>query len=100
MKLFVNQEIARRRRPHNGLIFVVFLAPGLYGQQSPAPVVKPMAPLPTVQNLKLIALAGKDEMNDLERHVMAPLVVEVLDQNDRPVEGADVVFRFPLKGPT
>jgi hypothetical protein len=30
---------------------------------------------------------------------MAPLVVEVLDQNDRPVEGADVVFRFPLNGP-
>jgi len=30
---------------------------------------------------------------------VAPLVVQVLDQNDRPVEGADVVFRFPLKGP-
>jgi hypothetical protein len=31
---------------------------------------------------------------------MAPLVVEVLDQNDRPVEGADVVFRFPVRGPS
>ncbi len=38
-------------------------------------------------------------MNDLERRVMAPLVVQILDQNDRPVEGADVVFRFPLSGP-
>ncbi len=26
-------------------------------------------------------------------------MVQVLDPNDRPVEGADVVFRFPLKGP-
>jgi hypothetical protein len=52
-----------------------------------------------VQNLKVTALAGSHEMNDLERHIMAPLVVQVLDQNDRPVEGADVVFRFPLNGP-
>jgi hypothetical protein len=27
-------------------------------------------------------------------------VVQVLDQNDRPVEGADVVFRFPMNGPS
>jgi len=38
-------------------------------------------------------------MNDLERHVMSPLVVQVLDQDDRPVEAAEVVFRFPLEGP-
>ena len=44
-------------------------------------------------------LAGSGEMNDLERRVMAPLVVQVLDQNDRPMEGAEVVFRFPLNGP-
>lgn len=59
----------------------------------------PMAPLPIVRNLKVTALAGNDEMNDLESHVMAPLVIQVLDQNGRPVEGAEVVFRFPLNGP-
>lgn len=69
-------------------------------QTSPTPgQVQPMAQLPIVQNLKVKALAGDREMNDLERRVMAPLVVQVLDQNDRPVEGADVVFRFPLNGP-
>lgn len=47
----------------------------------------------------MIALAGDGEMNDLERRVMAPLVVQVVDRNDRPLEGADVVFRFPLNGP-
>lgn len=72
---------------------------GAVGQQPPAPPLKPMAPLPTVKSLKVIALAGDGEMNDLERRVMAPLVVQVTDQNDRPVEGADVVFRFPLNGP-
>jgi hypothetical protein len=30
---------------------------------------------------------------------MAPLVIQVLDPNGRPVEGADVIFRFPTDGP-
>jgi hypothetical protein len=59
----------------------------------------PIAPLPVIKNLKILVLAGNGEMNDLERRVMAPLVVQVLDQNDRPVEGAEVVFRFPGSGP-
>lgn len=53
-----------------------------------------------MRTLKVIALAGNGEMNDLEKKVMAPLVVDVLDQNDRPVEGADVTFRFPPSGPS
>jgi hypothetical protein len=96
----VNRGSAGRRWLPQALIFLLALPPSLCGQQAPtAPPAKPMAQLPIVQNLKLIPLAGKDEMNDLERHVMAPLVVEVLDQDDRPVEGAEVVFRFPLNGP-
>src|SRR5271169_6889051 len=83
--------------------FVAFLLvwpTGAAGQQpSTPPPLKPMAPLPTEKSLRVIPLAGDGEMNDLERRVMAPLVVQVIDQNDRPVEGADVVFRFPLNGP-
>ena len=79
-------------------------APSAQAPASPAgdtpAALKPMAPLPTVKDLKVIPLAGDGEMNDLERKVMAPLVIEVLDQNDKPVESADVVFRFPLKGPS
>jgi hypothetical protein len=74
-------------------------APATSPQANPPAQTAPMAPLPTVQDLKVVALAGNDEMNDLERRVMAPLVVQVVDQNSRPVEGADVVFRFPLTGP-
>jgi hypothetical protein len=67
---------------------------------TPAPASQPpAAPLPTVEGLKVIALAGQNEVNDIERKVMAPLVVQVVDQNDRPAEGAEVVFRFPLQGP-
>jgi hypothetical protein len=69
-------------------------------QTAPAnPPATPLAPLPITKNLKILVLSGNEEMNDLERRVMAPLVVQVLDQNDRPAEGADVVFRFPLNGP-
>jgi hypothetical protein len=64
------------------------------------PPTKPMAQLPIIKNLKVLVLSGNGEMNDLERRVMAPLVVQVLDQNDRPVEGAEVIFRFPLNGPS
>jgi hypothetical protein len=74
--------------------------PAAAPQTLPANIpAKPIAPLPTIKNLKLLALSGNGEMNDLERKVMAPLVVQVLDQNDRPVEGAEVVFRFPMSGP-
>lgn len=68
---------------------------------SPAPA-QPLSPsqLPAEQNLKVRALAGNGEMNDLERHLMAPLVVQVVDQNERAIESAQVVFRFPISGPS
>jgi hypothetical protein len=83
-------------------VVVVLLAvpPNVCGQQdTPLQQTQPMAPLPTMQNLKVVPLAGNGEMNDLGRKAMAPLAIQVLDPNDRPVEGASVVFRFPLQGP-
>jgi hypothetical protein len=83
-----------------GLLFLI-LPSWVAAQQTPtAAPAKPIGQLPTVQNLRIIPLAGAGGMNDLERKTTAPLVVQVLDQNDRPIEGADVVFRFPLKGPS
>jgi len=66
------------------------------GAPQTAPFVQPT----TIFDLKVIPLAGKQVVNDLQRRVMAPLVVQVRDQNDQPVEGADVFFRFPLEGPS
>lgn len=86
------------------LIAVLLAVPtSATAQQQPGPApaeTKPVTPLPMVQNLKVLPLAGNGEMNDLERRVMAPLVVEVLDLQDRPIEAAEVVFRFPLRGPS
>lgn len=66
------------------------------GQQPAA--AAPPAVVPTVRTLRILALAGRNSENDLQTGVMAPLAVQVLDINDRPVEGATVVFRFPLDG--
>lgn len=79
-------------------------APPPSAAQAPAPAAAPQpipaSQLPVEQSLKIQVLAGNDEMNDLQRRVMAPLVVQVEDQNDRPMDGAEVVFRFPINGPS
>ncbi|MBV8819824.1 MAG: hypothetical protein JO022_15790 [Acidobacteriaceae bacterium] len=64
------------------------------------PKPQAMSPLPAEHSLKVLPLAGNHEKNDVARRVMSPLVVEILDQNDMPVEGAEVVFRFPISGAT
>ncbi len=80
------------------LLAVLIGLPSVSNGQPPAPQ---RAPQPAaVRTLKVVPLAGSQEMNDLTNKVMAPLVVEVFDQNDQPVEGADVTFRFPLQGPS
>jgi hypothetical protein len=76
--------------------------PATPAPQTPAPVpapVQPVAQLPVEQSLSIRVLAGNNEMNDLERRVMAPLVVQVSDHEERPVDTAEVVFRFPVSGP-
>jgi len=75
-------------------------APPAGAPQAPAAAAPAPAPLPVVQGLKILVLAGKDEANDLSTKIMAPVVVQVIDQNDRPVEGAEVIFRFPISGPS
>ena len=113
MKNTANRTLSIRGALARILIVLLPIVPVLAEQQSPDSAQSPASPpsspspqpgqlapaLPVVQGLKIVPLAGKGEMNDLERHVMAPLVIEVLDQNDRPVEGAEVVFRFPINGP-
>ena len=58
------------------------------------------AAVPTTQSLKVFPLVGQNGVNDLERRVMTPLAVQILDQNDVPVDGATVIFRFPIAGPS
>jgi hypothetical protein len=72
---------------------LLVLPPNVSAQQPATTTPGTAATQPaTVQSLKVILLSANQEMNDLERKVMAPLVVQV--------DGADVVFRFPLDGPS
>lgn len=86
-------------------LLVVGSATPVQGQEQAKPEptqavpVKPMSPLPTVQTLRILVLAGQGGQNDLQHGIMSPLVVQILDQNARPVEDAEVVFRFPQGGP-
>ena len=113
METPANRRLSPQRWLSEMLAILLALGPVLAAEQAPAPQppppnapaaqpapTTPMAPLPMVRSLKVTALAGNHEANDLERALMVPLVVQVLDQNDRPVEGAEVVFRFPLNGPS
>jgi len=113
MEMSANRSLSARRWLSPILAILLALSPVWATEQAPAPQqpapnapaappapTTPMAPLPMVRSLKVTALAGNHEANDLERALMTPLVVQVLDQNDRPVEGAEVVFRFPLNGPS
>ena len=83
------------------LAVVLALPPNADAQAPPpAPQAAPTTQPATIRSLKVRALAGEQAMNDLEGKVMAPLVVQVSDQSDQPLEGVDVVFRFPLEGPS
>ncbi|HEX4137653.1 MAG TPA: hypothetical protein VHY84_23790 [Bryobacteraceae bacterium] len=67
--------------------------------QAPAQPQAPIAPLPTVQSLKVLVLEGNKSINNISRHIGIQPIVEVRDENDQPVEGAIVVFRLPPSGP-
>lgn len=50
--------------------------------------------------LKILVLEGQDGVNNIRAPMAMNLVVEVRDDNDRPVEGATVSFQLPLMGPS
>ena len=65
----------------------------------PPAAAQPIAPLPTVQSLKILVLEGDKAINSTARHIGIQPIVEVRDENDKPVEGATVIFRLPPSGP-
>lgn len=80
-------------RPALALVLAVLMGipPAAWAQQAPSSPATP---------LRIIPLAGRNGQNDLQSRIMAPLAVQVLDENDRPVREATVIFRFPLNGPS
>ena len=73
------------------------------GQQAPAapPGQSQAAPLqaPCLAALRVKVIQGDGAVHNITSGRATPLVVEVRDQNDRIVEGAEVTFQLPLTGP-
>lgn len=86
-------------------MFTVFsILCGPLGAQAPAPAPGPLvAPAgQTVEQqqsgLRLVVLQGEGAFNDIKRKLGRDPVVEVRNENDRPVAGAQVVFSLPESG--
>src|SRR5688572_19729838 len=70
--------------------WVALLACPAFAQQAPTP--------PMVSNLRIFILQGEGSVNSLKTGEITAPVVEVRGENERPIEGAEVVFRMPLTG--
>ncbi len=64
--------------------------------QSPQPGITDP---PLVETLKVLVLEGEGATNVISTRTVTAPIVEVRDQNDRPVAGANVTFRSPMGGP-
>ena len=54
---------------------------------------------PTGERLNLVVLQGQRAVNDIRTPTTMMVVVEVRDENYRPLEGATVEFELPATGP-
>jgi len=57
-------------------------------------------PAPTVETLKIRILEGAGAVHNIATGIAAPLVVEVRNSNEGPVEDAEVTFELPASGPS
>ncbi len=63
------------------------------------PAAPPPATPPPNEQLKVFVLEGQGAVNYLPEKRGRTPVVEVRDENDLPVEGAEVLFELPASGP-
>lgn len=80
--------------------FLVFLlAVCLQAQQIPE--AQPGARSSEMQTtaIRIIPLIGDNAINSIPLRTSVEPVIEVRDQNDRPIEGAEVTFELPQAGP-
>jgi hypothetical protein len=68
-------------------------APGLLFAQEAAALVGQSA------GLKIVVIEGEAAQNNVRTRTATAPVVEVRDENDKPVSGAEVVFQLPAAGP-
>jgi hypothetical protein len=71
----------------------------VFGQQPPPQPQATPAPAPTVETLKILVLQGQNAVNSIRDGIVEMPVVEVHDENDQPLEGAEVTYELPATGP-
>ncbi|MGH9657837.1 MAG: hypothetical protein ACRD96_04780 [Bryobacteraceae bacterium] len=49
--------------------------------------------------IKVLAVQGEGAINSIRTKTATPIVVEVRDDKDQPVAGAEIVFQLPAAGP-
>jgi hypothetical protein len=79
------------------LAILIGLPAPAFAQQAPPPPQAEPAPA-TVETLKLLVLQGQNAINGIRDGLATMPVVEVHDENDQVLEGADVVFELPATG--
>jgi hypothetical protein len=76
------------------------LALPAHAQQPPsAPLSEPSPATSALPELKVLVLQGAGVTNNIRSGAVTSPVIEIRDENDRPVEGAEVIFRLPASGP-
>ena len=83
------------------LVVLVLALPPVQAQQQQQPPAQPpqQQPAPGPSELKIVVLDGDGATNDIATETAVPPRVRVVDGNNAPVAGADVVFETPPKGP-
>lgn len=69
------------------------------GTPAPAPQPAPPAPTEPPGVLKLVVIQGEGAINNIRTRSATAPIVEVRDENDKPVAGAEVIFQLPPAGP-
>jgi hypothetical protein len=78
------------------MMAIWFFSTGWLFAQQPSQV--PANAPPVSGGLKIAVLEGQNGVNNIRMPMSVDLVIEVRDENDRPVEGATVNFQLPLMG--
>jgi hypothetical protein len=81
------------------LAILIGLPAPVFGQQPAPPPEEAPAPAPTSETLKILVLQGQNAVNGIRDGVATMPVVEVHDENDQILEGAEVTFELPATGP-
>jgi len=80
----------------NAILVYLIAALSCQAQQTSRPAQN----LQPAGDLKIIVVKGEGAQNNVRSRSAEPLVVEVRDASDKPVERAEVVFQLPAYGPS